>query len=64
MEQALLAVLFITMFLVIGIFLMLLTLCCSFMTWDGDTEGCGCCTVRREDNRSDSEVEMAMSARS
>ncbi|KAK8123544.1 hypothetical protein PG999_003462 [Apiospora kogelbergensis] len=37
---------------IIGIFLMILMFCCSFMTWDGDTEGCGCCSVRREDNSS------------
>ncbi|KAK8076489.1 hypothetical protein PG994_003761 [Apiospora phragmitis] len=60
-QSSLVAVVFIMLVFVIGIFLMVLMVCCSFMTWDGDTEGCGCCTVRREDNRSDSEVEMAMS---
>ncbi|KAK8022244.1 hypothetical protein PG993_013011 [Apiospora rasikravindrae] len=60
-EPSLVAAVIIMLIFVIAIFLMVLTVCCSFMTWDGDTEGCGCCTVRREDNRSDSEVEMAMS---
>lgn len=60
-QSSLDAVVIIMLVVIIGIFLMILMFCCSFMTWDGDTEGCGCCSVRREDNRSDSEVEVAMS---
>ncbi|KAK6851729.1 hypothetical protein PG995_011854 [Apiospora arundinis] len=60
-QSSLDAVVAIMLVFIIGIFLMILMLCCSFMTWDGDAEGCGCCSVRREDNRSDSEMEVAMS---